>query len=1260
MRPCRQTVQYFIWNLSFLSAAILVVSGNLMADPYVPPASNRVDFNFNADWKFLKQDDPNAAQAGYDDSSWKTVSLPHSYNDDKFREWISTRNDTKGESHYYGLTWYRKHFTLDPSYAGRKIIVEFQGISLVAKFFINGQPAGIYESGVAPCGIDITDQVKFGADNVLAVQVDNDPNVKITSYNNAKLPFGEPFNPNFGGLNRDVILHIADPVHQTYPLYLNLGTVGTYIYASNLDTLKKSGDLNVESEVVNDDKTAQKVSCDAVVVDRDGNQVLTLHADPQALAPGQKTVFKLVSPMTNIHLWSPDYPYLYKVYTLLSVDAKPVDVLATNIGVRQFTFSTDHGLEVNGHPLYLKGYAPRTSMEWPCVGTPVDWMNEFDFKLIKESHGNFVRPMHISPRPIQVAAADKFGVVMVVPAANNEGDTKEPDIWRERVDDMRDVTIYYRNNPSVLFYEGCNQILSTQHMTDMKNVRLTWDPNGGRLAGLRSNDDNATLGVREYSCTMDGAESQADDPLWDAEYARGECPRRVWDEYTPMLNPRWDGKNPDPTPVDGTNAVSTTSKYVTGGYFAIASDYHRSLGLNSGSGDFIGDYLHDGKTGFGYFRLQSSEDMVLENLAKYYARYSRSVFAQDAATSKAKGIMVGGAKIIWSDSVTDGRMRDMEVARVSGAVDGARLPKEVFYGMQVVQNPDPQVYIVGHWNYPKGTVKRVYVASNTAQVKLQTLDPSGAVIKDYGFGRNDFTPPQNDQINHYVYAFDNVAWEPGTIKAIGYDDKNNVVASNQKSTAGDPAALKLTPILGPTGKFFADGSDVAMMDVEVVDAAGNRCPTFEDRVDFTCSGEGLFLGGYNSGIRYSTNLQNLTTGYHFNLECGINRVFIRATRKAGSFTLNVTRPGLTSASQTITSTPVTVKDGLMVEKPQVYTVDLGDEPSPMKADGATGETGSENPSANPSPASTGTEPKKPAPPAPSASAPATIITNFAYSGAHSDAEVAENAQKGTKVYKDKDITFDALPAYLAGAEFVRPYQSDAGETSSTDQYQFNLCRFSYVYLLIDSANDMPLNNNNETYQWRKLPETIPLNGRTMAVYKSRLMEPNDNVYLATNGHGTTRFDLKSNMYLVMVVSAEQQLQKPGMTATASSVDKKDEPALAIDGDLKTRWTAANEKDQQWIKIDLGQPCAISSYQISWYRGDKRAYRYLIELSDDDKTYSASLDEQANITKGDAEFLVPATKTNKGRYVRITVIGGGRPSILELRINGVPASELHSP
>ena len=225
----------------------------------------------------------------------------------------------------------------------------------MAKFFINGQPAGIYDNGVAPCGIDITSHVKFGADNVLAVQVNNNPNVKIESYNGTKLPFGEPFNPNFGGLNRDVVLHVADPVHQTYPLYRNLGTSGTYIYATAIDTLEQNARLNVDAEVANDGQTDQDATCDAVIVDRDGNQVVRLSALPRNVAAGQKAVIELSAPMTNIHLWSPDFPYLYKVYSIVSVKGKAVDVLATPVGIRQFSFSTARGLQVNGHPLYLEG-----------------------------------------------------------------------------------------------------------------------------------------------------------------------------------------------------------------------------------------------------------------------------------------------------------------------------------------------------------------------------------------------------------------------------------------------------------------------------------------------------------------------------------------------------------------------------------------------------------------------------------------------------------------------------------------------------------------------------------------------------------------------------------------------------------------------------------------------------------------------------------------------------------------------------------------
>lgn len=151
-------------------------------------------------------------------------------------------------------------------------------------------------------------------------------------------------------------------------------------------------------------------------------------------------------------------------------------------------------------------------------------------------------------------------------------------------------------------------------------------------------------------------------------------------------------------------------------------------------------------------------------------------------------------------------MYDTEVTRVSGAVGGAWLPKETFYAMQVAQSSLPQVHIVGHWNYTPGFMKKaLYVVSNTSQAKLQAFNRNRALIQDHGFGTTAFFPPSilpsgGDQVNHYVFRFDNVAWQPGSLTAFGYNDgSSSAVAQNSLATVGAPAAIKLTPATGPSG-----------------------------------------------------------------------------------------------------------------------------------------------------------------------------------------------------------------------------------------------------------------------------------------------------------------------------------------------------------------------------------------------------------------------------------------------------------------------------
>jgi beta-galactosidase len=102
----------------------------------------------------------------------------------------------------------------------------------------------------------------------------------------------------------------------------------------------------------------------------------------------------------------------------------------------------------------------------------------------------------------------------------------------------------------------------------------------------------------------------------------------------------------------------------------------------------------------------------------------------------------------------------------------------------------------------------------------------------------------------------------------------------------------------------ADGSDVALIDFEVVDAQGRRCPTDEARVDFAVTGPATWRGGFNAAKLNTTNNLYLDT------ECGINRVAIRSTLAPGVVTVTATRAGLAPATVKIESRPVEIVGGL--------------------------------------------------------------------------------------------------------------------------------------------------------------------------------------------------------------------------------------------------------------------------------------------------------------------------------------------------------------
>ncbi|HEY5550869.1 MAG TPA: DUF4982 domain-containing protein, partial [Opitutaceae bacterium] len=253
-------------------------------------------------------------------------------------------------------------------------------------------------------------------------------------------------------------------------------------------------------------------------------------------------------------------------------------------------------------------------------------------------------------------------------------------------------------------------------------------------------------------------------------------------------------------------------------------------------------------------------------------------------------VNAGGLNIIFSDTNT--HHRGAENYRRSGEIDAMRIPKDGFHAHRVmwdgwVDVENPRAHIIGHWNYAPGVTKNVHVVSSADSVEL--------FINGVSLGRGA-------QSNRFLFTFANVAWQPGTLFAIGYDKAGAKICEATHVTAGEPAALKLTHVTGPGG-LRADGADLVLVQVEVVDSKGRRCPTTLNLVDFELTGPAEWRGGIAQGP------DNYVLARSLPVECGVNRVLIRSTTKPGHIVVSATAAGLAGASIELDSTAVDTTGG---------------------------------------------------------------------------------------------------------------------------------------------------------------------------------------------------------------------------------------------------------------------------------------------------------------------------------------------------------------
>jgi beta-galactosidase len=377
----------------FLAVAALAAAASRAAP--IPSDDGRRLVNLDPGWRFLAGDDARAQESGFDDSSWQPVDLPHT--------WNGLDGQDGGGNYRRGAGWYRRHLALDASLAGRRLYLQFDGASLKADVYLNGVLVGSHTGGFARFRLDATAALRPGADNVLAVRVDNsDLGIPPTSSDFTI----------FGGLYRGVWLLATDPVQVSA---MDLGSPGVFI--EQRDVGAGSAGIIVRAELENHGPMPRDVDVRVAVLDASRTAVADSTFRTR-LDPGAAS--EVVKPLSiaRPHLWDArSDPYLYTV----RVELRPVsgngapgalsDAVEQPLGIRSFAVDPDRGFLLNGRYLDLHGF--NRHQDRPDKGWAISDADEAeDFAILMDSGATAMRTSHYQQSETWYQRCDRAGMVV--------------------------------------------------------------------------------------------------------------------------------------------------------------------------------------------------------------------------------------------------------------------------------------------------------------------------------------------------------------------------------------------------------------------------------------------------------------------------------------------------------------------------------------------------------------------------------------------------------------------------------------------------------------------------------------------------------------------------------------------------------------------------------------------------------------------------------------------------------------------------------
>ncbi len=915
----------------FLVAILLLISATLRAD--VPPTgdspSPRERIAFNESWSFLKGDPAGTGDAldyfktpavkdaviasstsagltpeqkklgtsvsftqpSLDDKGWRKLNLPHDWAIEGPFD-ISAPGNT-GKLPFPGVAWYRKHFTLPVSDAGKRISLEIDGAMAHPMVWCNGQFVGGWAYGYSSFSLDLTPYLKPGAENVVAVRLDN-PAASSRWY------------PG-GGIYRNVWLTKTSPVHVAH--------WGTSVTTPEVSTSKAA--VKITTTVFNESEKSVDATLSTVIHPIDASNIasgteIALPAVTQSVPSGGKAEFQQQGVVTNPSLWDTLNPNRYMAVTTMRVDGKSVDRYETPFGIRDIKFSADNGFLLNNKRVQLQGVCNHHDLG--ALGTALNSRAaERQLEILKDMGVNALRTSHNMPSPELLDLCDKMGILVIDESFDcwniGKTDSDYHRLWNDWHDkDLRAEVRRDRNHPSVIMWSLGNEIpgqgkkesvpiveelVRIAHEEDATrpasaggNGVCNWNPDFAKsydLLGVNydpgtylkvhtNNPLKPIFSSESSSCVSSRGEYFFQTPEGMAPF--NELSRKKAEKkYASAVKKAQSEGKPTPAPFtykpeefkavsENTHEggmenfqVSSYDLYAPG-WAQIPDDEFKGLDQAPyTAGEFVW-------TGFDYLGEPTPFNSDMTNLLNF-----RNDPVKQAEYEKQLKEL--------------GKVKCPSRSSYFGIVDLCGFPKDRFYLYQSRWRPDlPMVHILPHWNWPDrlGKVTPVHVYTSGDEVEL--------FLNGKSLGRKKKGPLE------YRVRWDDVIYQPGELKAIAYRDGNKW-AENSVHTTG--LAAKLT-LQSDRSEIRNDGTDLSFVTLAIRDKEGLLVPRAGNSVTFEISGPGEILATDNGDATDLSTFSNpVRKAYN-----GLALAIVRAKKgESGPITVKASSKGLTAAETTI-------------------------------------------------------------------------------------------------------------------------------------------------------------------------------------------------------------------------------------------------------------------------------------------------------------------------------------------------------------------------